>query len=190
MNTIIFSSPFEAIAGLFVGIAFGFLLQKAHVTRFATIAGQLILKDFTVMKVILTAIAAGSLGLYFLKSLFVDVSAVISTTTLAAAFAGGGIFGIGMAILGYCPGTCVGALAEKDKNARFGLIGMIVGAGLYAEVFSWISAHLKPASEINKATLPDYFGVSPWIFIAAVCVLTLLFVFNDYRQKRSETAKV
>jgi len=170
MNTALFASPFEIFAGLLVGILFGFLLQKATVTRFATIVGQLILKDFTVMKVILTAIASGSLGLYLIKHLFSDVALVISTTTLLASFIGGGLFGIGMAILGYCPGTCVGALGEKSRDAIFGLLGMILGAGLYAQAFGWIKSHLKPDHEINQQTLAHYFNLSPWLFIALACV--------------------
>lgn len=185
MNTSLFSSLIETFAGLGVGIIFGFLLQKARVTHFSTIIGQLVLRDFTVMKVILTAIAVGSLGLYFLKELFLDVNLVINSTTLLAAFAGGGIFGIGMAILGYCPGTCVGALAEKDKVARFGFIGMIIGAGLYAEAYSWITQYIKPASQINKTTLADYFGISPWIFIGAICLMVVLFAAYDFFQKKS-----
>ena len=184
MNTHLFATPTEVIAGLIVGLFFGFLLQRAGVTRFSTIVGQLLLKDFTVMKVIMTAIAFGSLGLYTIKSIFLDVDPVISTTTLFAALTGGGIFGVGMAVLGFCPGTCVGALAEKAKDAWFGLAGMILGAGLYAEIFPWVTQQFKPASEINKTTLAHYFNVSPWIFIGSACLVVAFLVFTDNRAKR------
>lgn len=174
MNTFLFASFSELLGGLLVGIVFGFLLQKAHVTRFSTIVGQLLLKDLTVMRVILTAIAVGSFGLYFLKMVFFDVELEISSTTLLAASVGGGIFGIGMAALGYCPGTCVAALAEKDRNARYGILGMLVGAGIYAEAYSWITLHFKPTSHFNKETLAEYFEISPWIFILALWFIVFL----------------
>lgn len=175
----------ELIAGLCVGILFGFLLQKANVTRFSTIVGQLILKNFTVMKVIMTAIAVGSIGLYSLKYFFPDTELMISSTTLLAAAIGGGIFGIGMAVLGYCPGTCVGALAEKGKDAWFGVLGMICGAGIYAEVFAWIKQNIKPDDQINKMTLAEYFGVTPWLFIALSCLVVAFFVAADKFKKRA-----
>lgn len=183
MNTALFTSFPEVLAGLFVGLFFGFFLQKAHVTRFSTIVGQLILKDFTVMKVIMTAIACGSLGLYLLKLFFPEIELIISSTTLLAAALGGGIFGIGMAILGYCPGTCVGALAEKTKDARFGILGMILGAALYAEIYPWIHNTLKPACLITKVTLPEYFQLSPWLFIALCGSVVAVFILCDKKRK-------
>jgi uncharacterized protein len=185
MNTTLFSSSHEMFAGLIIGILFGFFLQKANVTRSLTIVGQLLLKDFTVMKVIMTAIAVGSLGLYTFQYYLQNVEFIISSTTLAAALIGGGIFGIGMAILGYCPGTCVGALAEKCRNAGIGFVGMIIGAGLYAEVYPWIARYIKPARLINKMTIPQYFELSPWMFIGGICFVVLTWIFVDNFRKKN-----
>ncbi|NGX53197.1 MAG: hypothetical protein KR126chlam5_01510, partial [Candidatus Anoxychlamydiales bacterium] len=60
----IFESFTKLISGALGGFAFGFLLRKAHVTRFNVIVKQLLLKDFTVMKVIFTAIIVGAVGIY------------------------------------------------------------------------------------------------------------------------------
>ncbi len=174
MNISLISNLFELVAGLGVGMVFGFLLNKAGVTRFQTIAGQLMLKDFTVMKVIMTAITTGSLILFATKEFIVDVPLIISSTTLLAALLGGGIFGIGMATLGYCPGTCVGALSFKSKDVWAGIVGMFVGVILYAEIYPWVQTYLKPAHLISKATLAEYFNVSPWYIIAAAAVMTAL----------------
>jgi len=190
MNTHLFSSPTEIFVGLIIGIFFGFFLQKASVTRFSTIVDQLLLRNFTVMKVIMTAIAVGSFGLYALKYYFFDAELIISSTTLLAAAVGGGIFGIGMAVLGYCPGTCVGALAEKAKDAWFGIIGMVFGAGIYAEIFIWIKQNIKPDEQINKTTLDQYFGISPWVFIFMSCLVVAGFVFADIFRRKLKGAKI
>jgi len=158
----------ELLSGLMVGIGFGFLLRKGHVTRFNVIVGQLALKDFTVMKIILTAIAAGSVGMYALMTWFPGYEFMIAPTTLLAAAVGGGIFGIGMAVMGYCPGTGVAALADGAHDMWFGVLGMITGAALYAQNYTWITGKLKPACCMTTATLSHYFGMSPWVVIALI----------------------
>ncbi len=47
--------------GLLTGILFGFLLQKGGVTRYDVIIGQLLLTDFTVVKIMLSAVVTGML---------------------------------------------------------------------------------------------------------------------------------
>mgnify|MGYP004136876501 CR=1 FL=1 len=57
-------TPFMIVAGLLTGVVFGVLLQKAHVTRYEVIVGQFLFKDFTVLKVMLTAIVVGAVGVF------------------------------------------------------------------------------------------------------------------------------
>ena len=59
-------SPVNLALGLVTGIAFGFLLQKGRVAKYQTILGQLLLKDWTTFKIMITAILTGSAGVYFL----------------------------------------------------------------------------------------------------------------------------
>lgn len=189
MQMQLFASTSELLTGLTTGILFGFFLRKGAVTRFSTIIGQLLLKDFTVLKVILTAIAVGGLSIYSSGFLLEEKEPILSSTSLFAAALGGGIFGLGMAILGYCPGTCVGAFAERTKDAFFGIVGMILGAGLYAEFSSWIIKHLKAEHQINKSTLMQYFGVSPWILLGAIFSLLTLLIFTDLVRKMFKQMK-
>lgn len=192
MNIEFFSLK-ELFSGLLVGALFGFFLRKGNVTRSSTIINQLRLKDFTVMKVIMTAIATGSFWLFLLKGSFttIDIKPIISSTTLLAALVGGGIFGLGMAMLGYCPGTCVGALAEKDKSAWFGLVGMIAGSAIYAEIFPKIQ-HFKPLKDINKSTLYEFFAISPWLIVGAtfLVIITMLLIDLKISKNKLKTLKI
>ena len=86
--------------GLLSGIAFGFLLQKGGVTNYATILGQLLLTDFTVVKVMLSAILVGMLGIYALKAAGL-VRLHTKPGSVGATVIGGLIFGAGFALLGY-----------------------------------------------------------------------------------------
>ena len=151
MVTALFAPWTELLSGLLVVTVFGFLLRKAYVTRFPVIVGQLLLKDFTVMKVMMTAIAFGSLGIYLLP----HSSLLIDPTPLAGALIGGGIFGVGMAVMGFCPGTGIGALADGSRDMWFGVLGMIVGAGIYAELSTALNFGVG-----DQSTLEDVLGVS------------------------------
>ncbi|NLE39586.1 MAG: YeeE/YedE family protein, partial [Pirellulaceae bacterium] len=59
----------QLLLGLLLGIAFGFLLQKGGVTYYDVIIDQLLLKDFTVVKIMLTAMVTGMIGVHVLVSL-------------------------------------------------------------------------------------------------------------------------
>ena len=59
----------QLLLGLLSGIVFGFLLQKGGVTSYAVILGQLLLTDFTVVRVMLSAVLVGMLGVYAMKGI-------------------------------------------------------------------------------------------------------------------------
>lgn len=170
----------EIIGGLLIGLFFGFFLQKAGVTDSKVIKGQLLLKNFTVMKVILTAIATGSFCLYFLREFIPTIPFVISQTSLLTALLGGGIFGIGMALLGFCPGTCLGALAtQKSYEPWFGFIGMIVGAWIYSRFYPVAIRSIKTPETITTTTLPKAFSISPWMIILPLCLCVILWALIE-----------
>jgi hypothetical protein len=168
-----FANPTTILMGGVTGFLFGFLLQKGGVTRFSVIVGQFLLKDFTVLKIMLTAIVVGSVGIYGMRALGFDIDLHIKATALLGNALGGLIFGAGMAVLGYCPGTAVAAIGEGSRHAVPGVIGMIVGAGLYAEVYPWVKANILNIGNIGKATLPSMTGWSAWWFILALFVLAM-----------------
>ncbi len=152
------------ITGLLTGLVFGFLLQRGAVTRFRTIVGQFLWTDHTVLRTMLTAVVVGSIGVYAMHQLW-DVPLHLKSATLLANALGGLIFGIGMAVLGYCPGTGVGAMGEGSRHAIFGVLGMLTGAALYAEVYPWVKATILPVGDLGKTTLAVQTGLSPWIII-------------------------
>lgn len=162
----------KLLLGLLTGFAFGILLQKGHVCRRKVIVGQFLFRDFTVMKTMLTAIAVGGAGVFVLQSLGL-VAFVIKPLQVGAILAGGTIFGAGMVILGLCPGTCVAAAGEGSKSALFGLLGMFVGAALYAEIAAGF-APLLAWNDLGKATLPVQTGVPWWAWFAAIAAMLLL----------------
>lgn len=160
------------VYGLVFGILFGVLLQRAEVLRYDRQVGALRLMDMTIFKFMLTAIMVASVGIYALKDLGL-VALSVKGTSFGAQIVGGTLFGIGWGLLGYCPGTAAGALAEGRLDAFWGLAGMLVGGGAYAAVYPSLESTVIAVGDLGKITLPELAGLPHWIVIAAMMLLFL-----------------
>lgn len=162
------------ILGLFTGILFGILLHKGQIAKYHKIVGQFLLTDFTVLKVMLSAIVVGSIGVY----LMVELNAAqfhIKPLLVGGVMLGAIIFGIGMATLGYCPGTCVAAIGQGRVDALIGgIFGGIVGAGLYAHFYPFFKDTVLRWGVFGKLTFPQVLNVSPWVIIIFLAGLSLI----------------
>jgi uncharacterized protein len=170
--------------GLVTGLIFGFLLQKGQVTKFPVIVGQFLLRDFTVLKTMLTAIVVGGIGVYALKAMGA-ASLHVKPAQLAAVCGGGLVFGVGMALLGYCPGTGVAAAAEGRRDAAFGVAGMFAGALIFAEVYGLFSRTLLRWFDLGPLTLPQIVPLPAWAILlllamGAAALFRWLEKRNDY----------
>lgn len=173
--------------GLLTGIIFGFFLQKGQVAKFDVIIRQLMLKDSTVFKIMLSAVMVGSVGIYFLLGQqAIDLS--IKPAAFAALLIGGAIFGLGMAVFGYCPGTSVAASGAGQKDAMVGVVGMVFGAAAYVGFYG----QLKPLSDLlgnwGKITLPELTHTSAWWWVAGLWVCGLLSFYLLEKHKQSVTS--
>ncbi len=158
--------------GLITGIIFGFLLQKGRVLRYDKQLGALRLLDMTIVKFMLSTILVSMVGIYLLNDLgYVKLS--IKPTILGANILGGLIFGLGWGLLGYCPGTSGGALGEGRWDAVWGILGMLAGAGLYAETFPWVKDTVLTWGNYGKITLPQLLGLNHWIVIAMIVAASI-----------------
>lgn len=166
--------PLQTLIALAIGIAFGFLLQRGGVTRYGIIVGQLLLKDFTVLKIMLTAILVGMVGIYFLKGLGL-IELKPKPGAVGSTLIGGLIFGVGFAVLGYCPGTLAGAAAQGSLDALLGGVpGMFFGAWVYAKLFPMLQEKILNKGAFGKATLPELLRVNPWVVVCILAALILL----------------
>jgi len=163
------------LLALVFGAAFGALLHRGRVLDFNTIVNQLRLRDFTVLKVMLTAIIVGGIGVFLLA----DAGAArfaLRDTNLLAVVLGAGIFGIGIAIYGYCPGTGIAAMGTGNLHAGAGVLGMLAGGALYAFSFDWVRAHILPVGAFGRITLMDATGLGAvWVWAGLVAVALAVF---------------
>ena len=164
------ASPGKLIAGVIFGLAFGFLLQKGGVGKYHILLGQLLLQDWTVVKIMMTAVVVGMVGIFVLHH-FAKVNLHIKPTKLGPNIIGGLLFGAGFALIGYCPGTGAAALGQGSWDALFGIIGLVAGSWLYAELSGTLKKTVEKWGALGKLTLPDVLHIPRGALVAALAVI-------------------
>lgn len=170
----------ELLGGLLFGVVFGFLLQKGGVTDYDVIIGQLMLVDFTVLKVMLTAVGVGTLGVHLMEA-----RGMVTVKPKAGAWGknavGGLIFGAGFALLGYCPGTVAGAVGEGRLDALLGgLPGILFGSWLFAVVYPRMARRVLTMGSFRQRLLHRALGVNVWaVVLPGVAIIGLLLLLLE-----------
>ena len=177
-----FEEPLKLALGLLTGIIFGFLLQKGRVAKFRVIMGQFLFTDWTMVKVMLSAVAVGAIGVWTMVAMgWTELH--IKPAAFGGIVLGGLLFGVGMTIFGYCPGTSVAACGEGRRDAMVGVLGMLCGAMIYVAAFPALQGVVKGFGDLGKVTLPQLTGVSPWVFVGSLAVIAVLMrVFAERRR--------
>lgn len=164
--------PQQLLSGLGTGMVFGALLQKGQVAKYDVIMRQLLLEDSRVLKVMGSAIAFGAAGVYALVSRG-RAKLEVKSLNLGGVVGGAALFGAGLSLLGYCPGTTLAALGEGRRDAIGGVLGMLAGAGLFVRAYPTMKPLLE-AGDLGKTTLPAATRTSPWGWIAGIAATLAL----------------
>ena len=169
-----------ALSGLICGVLFGFILENAGFGSPLKLTSQFRLTDWSVFKVMFTAIVVAAFGLWILRLVGVippDSVAVPQALVMASAV-GGVLVGAGFAIGGYCPGTSVAGLASGRLDALVFIVGLLVGTfafvGLYGPT---IRTMMAMGSIVDGDTFTDAYGVAEPI-VLGVLALALAGVFH------------
>lgn len=170
----------KLLATICFGIVFGFLLQKGGVGKYNVLIGQLLLQDFTVAKLMLTAVVTGMIGVFTLHH-FAKVNLHIKPTKIGAQTIGGLLFGAGFALIAYCPGTGTAALGQGSWDVLFGIAGLIAGSYLFAELSAWLKRTVETWGDHGKVLLPDLLHIPRGVFVP---VFALLLVAGLYLLER------
>lgn len=155
--------------GVVVGFIFGYILTRTGVTKYPRVVGMLLLKDFKILKFMLTAVISSMILFY----LFGDIGwlKVVPKTLDWGKLIGGLIFGVGMAILGYCPGTMAARIGEGKKDSILAFFGMAIGILIYA-IFIKPIKEIFLTGEIN-GDISFHLGINHWVVI-----ITAAFLFS------------
>lgn len=180
-----FDDPLKLVLGFFTGILFGFFLQKGQVAKFDVLVGQFLLKDWTVVKIMGTAVAVGTVGVNFLISQGL-AELHIQEAVLGRVIPGAILFGIGMAVFGLCPGTSVAACGQGSGDAFAGVAGMFAGALIYVIAYPIWRPFFQASVSWGKVTLAELAGVHS-LPLALGLAAAILFTITILRTQRGPT---
>jgi uncharacterized protein len=171
----IIGNELNFVVALFIGIAFGFILEQAGFSTSKKLVGLFYGYDFTVLRVFFTAGVTAMLGVVALGHFgLLDINLIyINPTFLWSAIIGGLIMGIGFVVGGFCPGTSVCAAAIGKIDAMIFIAGSFIGVLIFAEGYP-IFENLYKAENWGYVRIFDTLGMSQGLFaflLTAVAVL-------------------
>jgi len=172
---------------LLLGVFFGLSLERSGLGDPHKLTGVFYFRDFTVPKVMFTAIVVASTGIYLLTDLhLLDLSRVwIIPTFFWPQLAGGLVFGVGFVVSGYCPGTAVTGLASGRLDALVTMVGIVAGSLLFAMVFPLLEGFYL-SSDWGVVTIQGLLGVSHWVVIVGLVVVAgAMFWFLERMERRA-----
>ena len=184
-----FDSPSKLLLGLVTGILFGVFLQKGRVSKFEVIVGQFLFKDWTVVRMMGTAVVVGSVGVFALVA--ADLASLhIRPMVFGGVLLGAVLFGIGMAVFGYCPGTSVAGCGEGRRDTMIGVLGMFAGAAMFVVFYEQLQPVIQALGDWGKITLPDITNTSPWLWVSLlVAGGTAALLWDRSYRKNNETSR-
>jgi hypothetical protein len=178
------------VSGVLCGVLFGFVLESAGFGSPCKLTAQFQLRDWSVFKVMFTAIVVAAVGLYGLRlaGLMQADAVFVPTALLVASGVGGSLVGAGFAIGGYCPGTSVVGLFSGRVDALVFLVGLMFGTAVFALTYGPALEQLMAAGEAQSGdTVSAVLGVSDAAVIASmVVVMVLVFYVGSWFERRSQ----
>lgn len=160
-------------SGLLAGILFGYVLENAGFGSPRKLSAQFRLQDWSVLKVMFTAVVVAAIGLWLAKAWgWIDAgSYYIPTPFYWAILVGGLLIGAGFALGGYCPGTSVVGLAGGRLDALVFMAGMVLGTALFARGFGSLEGLYYAAEGPQGQTLMDLTGIPEWLVLLVLVVM-------------------
>ncbi|MBP1599576.1 MAG: Rhodanese domain protein [Acidobacteria bacterium] len=170
----LFGDNVSLIVAFFIGIGFGFFLERAGFGSARKLTAQFYFTDLTVFKVMFSAIITAMLGLFYLSWMgLVDLSLVYLTPTyLLPQVAGGILLGVGFVVGGYCPGTSCVAVSTGKLDGVVYLLGIIAGIVVFGELFPFLG-DFYTATPMGQITLPQLLNVPYGLVVFLVSLMAV-----------------
>jgi hypothetical protein len=161
----IIGNELNFVVALFVGIAFGFVLEQAGFSTSKKLVGLFYGYDFTVLRVFFTAGVTAMIGVIAMGHFgMLDLSLIyINPTFLYSALVGGLIMGLGFVIGGFCPGTGICSAAIGKIDAMIFVVGLFIGVLVFAEGYP-IWENLYKAENWGSPRIFELLGMSQSLF--------------------------
>ena len=169
-----FGAAAGLVAAVVIGIAFGFVLERAGLGSARKLTGQFYFTDFAVFQVMFTAIITAMLGVFVLGRLGVlDTSLLqVPPTWLLPQLAGGLLFGVGFVMGGLCPGTSCVAAASGKLDGLVLIVGLLAGSLLFGEMFPLVERFYESTAR-GRFTLPALLHLPEPLVVLLIALLAL-----------------
>lgn len=160
-------------SGLLTGVLFGYVLEGAGFGSPRKLTAQFRLSDWSVFKVMFSAVIVAAVGLWLAGILgIIGANAVYVPTLYFWAIAlGGALIGAGFALGGYCPGTAAVGLGSGRIDAVVFILGMLAGTAVFASVFEPLTGFYSAAKGPDGQTLSALFRVPDGLILVALIVM-------------------
>jgi hypothetical protein len=173
-------------APISIGFAFGWILQRAGLSRYDRIVNVFRFRDLAVLEFLLSALVTAAIGIRALAGLGVATDIPIPATYLLGNLCGGIVFGIGMALAGFCPGTVAAGAGEGRLDYIFpGAAGLVVGALAHGLAYDRVMPWLSRQGRLGATTIADSLHVEPWLVVVLFAELGLLVLCAARSRARS-----
>ena len=143
------------LIALCAGLIFSFLAYKSNLFCSDQILSVGILKYFEAVQILLFAVSISSLA-FFIEYSMGDAVLNVKPFYLVGVVVGGLLFGVGVGMLGYCPGTLEMAIGYGSIDAIFGFIGGLVAGYFYTLIYPLALPFLGP----NYGAINFYTGTT------------------------------
>ena len=162
-----------ALQVFIIGLVFGLLISYGRLNRYDTIAAQSVFLNMNVMKTIMLAIGIGSI-LVLIEMALGYATFHIKPFMLGGTLLGGLVFGTGMSILGYCPGTMPISLGQGSVDALVGIVGGLLGGIVFTLVYDEFAVLWTVDSTGTLFTLMGGTFSAAYIVVAILCSAALI----------------
>ena len=169
-----FSIPVFILVSLVLGFFFGFFLERAGFSSALKLTGQFYFRDFSVLKVMFTAIIVAMVGIgYFAMLGWLDMSQVfVPPAFIWPQLIGGLLLGAGFIVGGYCPGTSLVAAAIGKLDALFFIAGIFIGIFLFGVTEPGFE-RFNSSGSLGPLTLPMWLNVNTGIVVLGVVLVAV-----------------
>ncbi len=166
------------IVALILGVFFGFSLNKAGLTKYNKIVNVFRFTDMAVLQFMMTALVVSMSGLYLLRGLGLVTFPSVPATYIVGNLVGGLIFGVGMALSGYCPGTCAAGAGEGKLDYIVpGLLGFLTGAVIYGLTYEAVFPAISAIANYGNVVLPDLWHLDPFLTVMTFALMSFLLFY-------------
>lgn len=180
------------LSGLFVGLLFGFVLERGYFCQYSGLADALMLKNYRIVKATIWAILI-TMVLFHLMSTMGVISLNPKPLFWGANIVGGVIFGLGVVLVGGCAGGTTFKIGTGLISYLLAGIGIAIGGFITAEGFlSPYKTFLQKSTIImagkKAVTLDSIFGVNHWIIVSLLVIgfVLILYSLRDKNKQKEE----